>query len=536
MPAVVLQHELLGHLGDARARSRWRGRRTGGRRAPRRAPGRPARSPLGPRPPRRPRRSVPTDSFATRRRSSSERTARRRLRSSVACSNSSAAAAARMRASRSRSIAREAAREEVDHAVDALAVVLPGDVADAGRLAALDVVVEARAAAAPPRLRTRAGAEHEHLREHLERRAHALGVGVRAEVGASGAVALAGEVHARIVLVERDRDERIGLVVAQADVEARPVLLDEALLGQQRLGLGGHDDAFDVLDAGDHLRVAGAARHLGLGEVRGDPLAHRLGLADVDHAPASVAEQVHARLVGQAATLLGEARLCASAVCRAASVAAIPSRIGGAVGPPSARALSSCASGGRPRAARRRRTPRAANQASSPTPVCHMRTRAAQHEHPEREAAVQERPMAVAEAVDRDAVFAVEAQPEVAEADAEGHPQRALRTCSPRGRRRAGNGLPRRSPRRSPRCARSASRSCGSLGRRGRSRAPMSVDQRLQARVGVLDRAPGGRVTRLGLGRLVAGRPGRRVGELVLELAHRGLGLLDGLLGPAPAR
>ena len=73
-------------------------------------------------------------------------------------------------------------------------------------------------------------------------------------------MALAREVHAREVLVERDRDERVGLVVAQADVEARPVLLDEALLGQQRLGLRRDDHALDVLDSRDHLRVAGAAR------------------------------------------------------------------------------------------------------------------------------------------------------------------------------------------------------------------------------------------------------------------------------------
>ena len=119
------------------------------------------------------------------------------------------------------------------------------------------------------------------------------------EVGATGTVALAREVHAWEVLVERDRDERVGLVVAQADVEARPVLLDEALLGQQRLGLAGDDDAFDVLHRRDHLGVARAARHLRLGEVRRDALAHRLGLADVDHAPLAVAEQVHARLVGQ---------------------------------------------------------------------------------------------------------------------------------------------------------------------------------------------------------------------------------------------
>src|SRR6202040_2791226 len=117
---------------------------------------------------------------------------------------------------------------------------------------------QARAAAAPPRLRAGARAEHEDLREHLERPPYALGVRVRPEVRPARAMALAREVHARVVLVERDGDERIGLVVAQADVEARAVLLDEALLGQQRLCLRGDDDALDALHARDHLRVAGA--------------------------------------------------------------------------------------------------------------------------------------------------------------------------------------------------------------------------------------------------------------------------------------
>ena len=61
-------------------------------------------------------------------------------------------------------------------------------------------------------------------------------------------MALAREVDPREVLVERDRDVRIGLVVAQADVEARLVLLDEVLLGQQRLGLGVDDERLDVVD------------------------------------------------------------------------------------------------------------------------------------------------------------------------------------------------------------------------------------------------------------------------------------------------
>ena len=194
--------------------------------------------------------------------------------------------------------------QERDHAVDRLAVAGLVDVADAGRPAALDVVVQARRARAPPGLLALAGAEQEDLAEQVERAADALGVRVRAEVDAVAAVALAREVHAREVLVHRDRDERIGLVVAQADVEARPVLLDEALLGQQRLGLGGDEHELDALDRVDHL--VGAAGHR-VGEVAGDALADRLRLADVDDLALGVAEEVDARAVGQRLALLGQA-------------------------------------------------------------------------------------------------------------------------------------------------------------------------------------------------------------------------------------
>ncbi len=118
------------------------------------------------------------------------------------------------------------------------------------------------------------------LPEHVERRAHPLGVAERAEVGPVAAVALAGEVHPREILVERDRDVRVGLVVAQADVEARLVLLDEVLLGQQRLGLGVDDERLDLVD---HRHQVAAGPRARIGEMRGDPLADRDRLADVDH-------------------------------------------------------------------------------------------------------------------------------------------------------------------------------------------------------------------------------------------------------------
>src|SRR6202012_4786953 len=131
-------------------------------------------------------------------------------------------------------------------------------VPDAGRPAALDVGVEAGAAGAAARLGAVAGAELEQFAEQVEGLAQALGAGERAEVGAVRAVFLAGEVDPGVVLVEADRDVGVGLVVAQADVEARAVALDEALLGEQRLGLAGGDQRVDPFDPAGQPRAAAA--------------------------------------------------------------------------------------------------------------------------------------------------------------------------------------------------------------------------------------------------------------------------------------
>jgi hypothetical protein len=82
-------------------------------------------------------------------------------------------------------------------------------------------------------------------------------------------VLLAGEVDAGKVLVHADSDVRIGLVVAQADVEDGPVALDELLLREQGLGLGLRGDELDVGYLGDHVCRAAPS---GLREVAGHAL------------------------------------------------------------------------------------------------------------------------------------------------------------------------------------------------------------------------------------------------------------------------
>jgi len=182
--------------------------------------------------------------------------------------------------------------EEIDDGLDVAPVLVLRHVADAGCPAALDVVVETGAARAPARLRPLAGTELEQLAEQVERLTHPLGAGEGAEVGPPGAVLFAGEVNARVVLVEADADVGVGLVVPQPDVEAGSVALDEALLGEQRLGLVRGDEALDPLDPRGEPALAPR-------EVRSHPLADRASLADVEDLALAVVEEVDARGVRQ---------------------------------------------------------------------------------------------------------------------------------------------------------------------------------------------------------------------------------------------
>ena len=64
---------------------------------------------------------------------------------------------------------------------------------------------------------------------------------------------LAREHDPRELVLDGDGDVRERLVVAQADVERRPVALDEVLLEVQRLHLGAGHDRLDLVDALDQL-------------------------------------------------------------------------------------------------------------------------------------------------------------------------------------------------------------------------------------------------------------------------------------------
>ena len=97
------------------------------------------------------------------------------------------------------------------------------------------------------------------------------------------------------LLTQRDGEEGVRLVVAVLDVEPRVELLDPAVLELECLDLGRDDGPLDAGAGPDHR---GGTRVQGLDvlEVRGQPRAQRLGLADVDDPAVLVAEPVHTRV------------------------------------------------------------------------------------------------------------------------------------------------------------------------------------------------------------------------------------------------
>ena len=154
----------------------------------------------------------------------------------------------------------------------------------------------------PARLRSFARPVRKDAVQDVQRLPHLLRRRVRAEVDDPAPVPLPREHHARVLVLDGHGDVWIALVVAQADVEGRPVALDQVLLEVEGLHLGGGNDHLDLLDALDQPIEPEPA--VPAAEVRANAGTQRLGLADVEDAALSTTEQVDARLRGEPLQLL----------------------------------------------------------------------------------------------------------------------------------------------------------------------------------------------------------------------------------------
>ena len=100
----------------------------------------------------------------------------------------------------------------------------------------------------------RTGAHRERLEQPVQAFAHIPHLGVGAEVPGVMALAAARDPYARHLLADRDRQIRVGLVIAQLDVEARLELLDPRVFECERLQFRTHYRPFEAASRQHHGR------------------------------------------------------------------------------------------------------------------------------------------------------------------------------------------------------------------------------------------------------------------------------------------
>ena len=195
--------------------------------------------------------------------------------------------------------------EEELHVADDLAVVVDGDEAfDTGAEAALDVVLQAgtRVVAVEVDL---AAWDQEAAMDDVDEPVRQVAGKVRTEVGGAILAQAAGDEDLGVAVGEGELDVRVGLVVAQQDVEARLALLDEVVFERQGLVLVGDGDVFEV-DGLAHERAGLGVGLRGGEEIAAHACTQILGLADVDDLALGVLVEVTAGARGQGTDFLQE--------------------------------------------------------------------------------------------------------------------------------------------------------------------------------------------------------------------------------------
>ena len=167
------------------------------------------------------------------------------------------------------------------------------DLTDAGSSAFVDIAEQAGPAAAfgPPVDPCCAGAHREGLEQQVEGVLDRPHLGEGTEVLHSLASLSAGDEGTRYLVIHRDRKVRVGLVVAEHDVEPRVELIDPRPFELQSFDLGVDDGPFHRVRGVDHRRGAWV-QLCGVGEVRVESVAEVLRLSDIDHPSVGVTELV----------------------------------------------------------------------------------------------------------------------------------------------------------------------------------------------------------------------------------------------------
>ncbi len=178
-----------------------------------------------------------------------------------------------------------AALQKLAQVVDHLAITGLIHRADARRRAQFDVVVQASPLILAGDL-TVAGQVGENPAQHVQGLVHRPDAGVRAEVTRAILDHLAGDGNLREGIRPVHLDVWIALIVLQAHIEMRSMLLDQVHLQDQGFELRANHDPFDVDDIVHQLERA----RVGLRAVKvgTHPVAQVNRLADINHPPGSI--------------------------------------------------------------------------------------------------------------------------------------------------------------------------------------------------------------------------------------------------------
>ena len=185
-----------------------------------------------------------------------------------------------------------AAGQEVVGLAHQLGIAGEIDLAGAGTRAAADLIEQAGPGAAFEEA-VGAGADQKRALQRRDGAVDGAGVRERPEIAPGPRLRAAMLEDLRRPMVAGDQDIGKRLVVAQLHVEARPQLLDQIGLEQQRLGLGRGRDDLDRNGRRDHAQDPRRQRRVDPG-IGGEPLADVLRLADVEHVVAGVEHAIDA--------------------------------------------------------------------------------------------------------------------------------------------------------------------------------------------------------------------------------------------------
>ena len=199
--------------------------------------------------------------------------------------------------------------EKLDEATDVVAIRIAGNFVGTGGSALIDGIEKAGAEEFLARIGFEylqvAGAKFEGPLEVLDSFFELINAGEWAiEFDAFGA-GDAGDVDAGIIIVERDHQVGVGLVIDEANIKARLDVLDEAVFREERFDFAIGLERFEIDDV---LEQAGfGVLELGAGlEIGTDAVAQGRGLAHINHSAFVILHEVDAGGFGEALGLLVE--------------------------------------------------------------------------------------------------------------------------------------------------------------------------------------------------------------------------------------